>query len=136
MDNNNLNAQTPFNPEYEQFIAENPGRGRLRIQISAADDAFPVSGVTAEVALEYNGQRFLLYKDVTDSSGIIENIVLPARAASESQNPETADGCETDYLISVYRPGFEELTDLPVTVHDKTETILPIELCPQGLREG
>lgn len=127
-----MNAATPYIPEYEEFIKEHPGRGSLKIQISAADSSFPVDNVTVEVALMLDGIRYVLYKAVTDSSGIVNQIVLPANPASDSQNPETAGDCEVTYLISAFRPGFEEITDFPVVIHDGIETILPIDFCPVG----
>ncbi len=125
-----ISGETPFKPEYEDFIKQYPGRGSLKIQASVADEAFPVKGVFVEVAAVANGRRFSLYHDVTDSSGIVNEIVLPAGAASDSQSPATAGRDNASYLVSVFHPDFEEITDCPVSVFDRTETILPVNLLP------
>ncbi len=128
----NRKIQTPYNPAFEDFIKENSGRGSLKVQVSTASETFPVKGVTVEIVLDYKGDRYLLYKDVTDSSGIVDKIALPARPHGDSQTPETAESCEVEYLVSAFSPGFEAVTDSPVIIHDRTETILPIALCPEN----
>ena len=53
-----------------------------------------------------------------------------SRLTAATQSPETADDGEPVYLVSVFHPGFEEVVDCPVTIYDRTETILPISLNP------
>lgn len=125
-----VSGESPFTPEYDEFIADNPGRGSLKVQVSAADEAFPVEGVFVDVALIYKGKRYSIYHDTTDSSGIVNEIVLPSRRGSDSLAPETAGKGNIRYLVSAYHPGFCEVTDSPVTIYDRVETILPISLSP------
>lgn len=126
----NVSGDTPFKPEYEEFIKDYPGRGSLKVQTSVAKDAFPIKDVFVDVALIYKGNRYSIYHDVTDSSGIVNEIVLPSRLTAATQSPETAKKGEPVYLVSVFHPGFEEVVDCPVTIYDRTETILPISLNP------
>lgn len=123
-------GETPFKPEYQEYIDENKGRGSLKIQASVAQDAFPLKDVFVDISMIYNGTRYSLYNDVTDSSGIVNEIVLPSKLSAESQDPQTASGSDTKYLISAYHPGFEALIDCPVNVYDRVETIVPIKLNP------
>lgn len=127
-----VSGESPFTPEYDEFISENPGRGSLKVQISVADEAFPVKGVFVDVALLYKGKRYSIYHDTTDSSGIVNEIVLPSKPAGESLSPETAGRDDAQYLVSVYHPGYCEVTDSPVTIYDRVETILPISLSPEA----
>ncbi len=122
--------ETPFKPEYQEYIDENKGRGALKIQASVARDAFPIKDVFVDISMIYKGKRYSIYTDTTDSSGIVDKIVLPAKPGSESQNPQTAENSDTVYLVSAYHPGFETVTDCPVLIYDKVETILPIALNP------
>ena len=71
---------SPFVPEYQDYISSYPGRGTLKVQISAAYETFPVNGVEVDVSVIHNGVRYLLYSDITNSSGIVDNMVLPTRA--------------------------------------------------------
>ncbi len=125
-------GESPFKPEYDEYLAEYPGRGSLKIQVSVARDAFPVEGVFVEVFSVVNGTRYLLYSDTTDSSGIVNEIVLPTLPASSSQSPENAGKGEAEYFVSAFHPAFKEVTDCPVKVLDHIETILPVTLTPSA----
>lgn len=129
-------GQTVFKPAYEKYIEQYPGRGTLKVQISVAREAFPLKGVAVEVAQVLDGVRYSLYSDVTDISGIVDNMVLPASSIASTLNSDTADESKTEYLVSVYYPGFQPMTDCSVRVYDKTETILPISLIPLTESDG
>ena len=51
---------SPFVPDYEDYINGYPGRGSLKIQISAAYEAFPIKGVEVDVAVVHNGVRYII----------------------------------------------------------------------------
>lgn len=123
-------GETPFRDEYEEYIRAYPGRGTLKVQISVARGAFPLKNVLVDVSQIYNGVRYSLYNDVTDMSGIVDNMVLPARSFESTLNFDDSRIPEAQYLVTVYHPDFKELTDCAVIIHDKTETILPVSLTP------
>ena len=125
---------SPFVPEYQDYISGYPGRGTLKVQISAAYEAFPVKGVEVDVAVIHNGVRYLLYSDTTNSSGIVDNMVLPTRAVATLLNPKTPDKTETQYLVSLFHPCFQSVIDKAVTVYDRIDTILPLSLTPVNHR--
>lgn len=129
-------GESPFRDEYEEYIREYPGRGTLKVQISVARGAFPLKNVLVDVSQIYNGVRYSLYNDVTDISGIVDNMVLPARSIESTLNFDTARLPEAEYLVTIFHPDFKELSDCAVVIRDKTETILPISLTPlTGERE-
>ena len=123
-------GETPFKPEYQEYINENTGRGSLKIQASVAQDAFPIKDVFVDVSMIYKGKRYSLYNDATDSSGIVNEIVLPSCMGSDNNSPETAGKSDATYLVSVFHPAFQEIVDFPVTIQDRIETILPVALEP------
>lgn len=125
-----MEGESPFRDEYEEYIRKYPGRGSLKIQVSVARGAFPIKNVLVDVSQIYNGVRYSLYNDVTDISGIVDNIVLPARAIESTLNFDAAAPPEAEYLVTIFHPDFEELVDCSVIIHDKIETILPISLVP------
>ena len=129
---NRISGDSPFKPEFEGYINSHPGRGSLRVQVSAANRSFPVKNVFVEVAVNDGGVRYSLYQDATDESGIVNEIVLPTCKAGDNNRPETAGKDNAVYLISVYHPAFREVRDFPVTVQDRIETILPVSLEPLG----
>ena len=125
-----ISGDSPFKPELDSTIAQHPGRGSLKVQVSAANQSFPIKDVFVDIALLADGKRFSLYHDVTDSSGIVNKIVLPCCAGEENNSPETAGKNELTYLVSLFHPSFREVADFPVTVRDRYETILPVALEP------
>ena len=82
---NRISGASPFKPEFEDFISKNPGRGSLKVQVSAANRSFPVKNVFVDVAMVQNGVRYSIYHDVTDSSGIVNEIVLPSCMGSSNR---------------------------------------------------
>lgn len=128
-------GESPFRPEYAEYIEHYPGRGTLKVQISVAHEAFPMRNVVVDVSQVYNGVRYSLYNDVTDISGIVDNMVLPAKTLESTLNFDTAGVDEAKYSVSVYHPDFEAVNDCCVTIRDKIETILPITLIPRTKRE-
>ena len=123
-------GESPFRPEYEEYLRHYPGRGRLKVQISVARGAYPIKNVMVDVGQMLDGVRYSLYNDVTDISGIVDNMVLPAKSIESKLNAD-ADEPEAEYRITVFHPDFEEIVDCAVVIHDKIETILPISLTPK-----
>lgn len=64
--------------EYLDFIRKNPGSGGLRIRAYTASEALPVSGLNIIVSSVISGIRVIFYRGITDTSGMINSIKLPA----------------------------------------------------------
>ena len=116
--------------QLQPFLEGNPERGVLRVQVSTALGAFPVSRALVEVAVILNGTRVLLYRKRTDSSGIADGFILPAKPFYASQSPGTAGDSVVSYMVSVNHPDYESAADLPAEVFIGTKTILPVILTP------
>ena len=69
-------------------------------------------------------------RGLTDESGIVQGIALPALPAAWSQAPDTASISGTDYLVSVRHPMFVPQEDREATVYARIESILPVMLEP------
>ena len=52
---NRISGDSPFKPEFEQYVSSHPGRGSLKVQVSAANRSFPVKNVFVEVAVDEGG---------------------------------------------------------------------------------
>ena len=116
--------------QLQPFLAGNPGRGTLRVQVFTALGAFPVPQALVEVAVMIGGARVLLYRKRTDSSGIAEGFVLPAKPVYTSQSPGTAGSSAVNYLVSVRHPAYESVPELNARVFAGAKTILPVMLTP------
>ena len=60
------------------FIKENPSHGNLRVRAYTASGALPVSGLKVIVSTEFENSDIIFYEGVTNESGLIEKISLPA----------------------------------------------------------
>ena len=127
---------SPYKPEYDEYVRLYTGRGTLKVQLSVARGAYPIRNAEVDVAQIYNGVRYLLYSDVTDISGIADNMALPARDLSASLNFEEGQLPEAEYIVSIYHPDFEPVNECRVVIHDKSSTILPISLIPVTREAG
>ena len=112
------------------FLASHPGRGTMRIQVTSGHGTFPVPDAIVEVSAELNGTLLPLYRKKTNSSGIVDDLILPAKPRLASQREPTAADSATLYSVTVTHPGYRGLTDRHVVIYDGVETIWPAALEP------
>ena len=110
------------------FLDAHPERGTLRVQVSTGRGLFPVEGARVEVYRNFGPERTVFYEGVTDASGIVEDIRLPALPAGWSQSAETAGISGTVYQVSVRHPQHGAVEGRPVTVFPRIETVLAVSL--------
>lgn len=120
---------TDTNEAFRQFLLAHPGRGTLKVQVTTGNGTFPVPQARVEVQHRFGNSSRLLFKNVTNISGISDNMVLPALPASYSQTAATAHNSDTEYIVSVYHPSYMPF-QTTISVYDGIETILPVALEP------
>ena len=64
--------------EYINFINKNKGSGNLIIRAYAANEAIPISNVKIVVSLVIDNSNVVFFSGITDASGMIPKITLPA----------------------------------------------------------
>lgn len=69
---------------YKNFIEANQGSGNLIIRAYAANEAVPISNVNIIVSLELDNYNIVFFNGVTDESGMIPKITLPAPIYNEN----------------------------------------------------
>ena len=114
----------------EWFLDAHPERGTLRVQVSTGRGLFPVEGARVELYRDFGDQRVVFYEGVTDRSGIVDDIRLPALPAGWSQSAETAGISGTIYQAAVRHPQYSTVDGRPVTVFPRIETVLAVSLEP------
>ena len=109
----NIDDKEFLNSElYRSFINANPGLGFLKIRAYAASQAVPISGLSVQVSKNIGGNRVIFFEGVTNESGVIEKISLPA-PRMESDNMlapvittydvgTSYEGEERAYKVNVY----------------------------------
>lgn len=70
--------------QFQDFLKNNPGYSTLKIRASAANEAYPISGVRIVVTKKIGNYDVIFYEGETDSSGMINNIVLPSPRAIQN----------------------------------------------------
>ena len=63
---------------YKTFSEENPSTGVLKVQVFTADQAIPIANAEIFITKVIGEDDVLFFSGKTNSSGIIDNIILPA----------------------------------------------------------
>jgi len=70
--------------EYENFIKDNPNMGLLKVQVFTAYNSIPIENTEVVISKDFGDTKVIFFRGLTDSSGIIDNISLPAPAVNIS----------------------------------------------------
>ena len=99
---------------YKQYRTANSGEGYLKIRAYTASQALPISNLKIVVSKNIDNDTIIFYEGVTNSSGVIEKIPLPApqRNTDDLVIPSSAtydikatyesDNTETIYRVNIY----------------------------------
>ena len=122
----NVNDKDFLNSEvYKSFINSNSGVGFLKIRAYAASGAVPISGLSIVVSKDIGGNKVIFFEGVTNDSGVIERISLPAPRI-DSDN--LVSPILTTYDISAVYEGENKL--YRVNVYDGIYVVQNINLTP------
>ena len=117
-------AEFTKQPQLADFFREHPGQGSLRVQVSTGRGTFPVPGARVEVSRDMDSGRQIFYQAETDSSGIVQDITLPALELSDR-----AGG--TVYQVWVEHPDYLPVMGQNIEIYPGVETLLPVALRPR-----
>ena len=95
---------------YEDFIRENSSVGNLKVQVFTAYEAIPISNTTILITKDIEEYKVVFFRGITDSSGIISDIVLPAPVMSNSLEVPNY----TIYELTALNPGYESLKNFNI----------------------
>ena len=120
---------------YQDFIQVNPATGKLKVEVFTAYKAIPISDTRILVTKNINGQTVLFFTGVTDSSGMISNIELPA--PEENTNFKPGDTAQyTIYDVTAIHEGFERIKKYDIAIFGNTGVIQYIKMIPEIYMEG
>lgn len=112
---------------YEDFIKENNDVGNLKVQVFTAYGAIPVSDTNIVVYKDIEEYRIIFFQGVTDSSGIISDIVLPAPKMVTS-NEEAP--IYTIYNMTAFNTGYETLKNFSIGMLGGVNVIQYVKMLP------
>lgn len=118
---------------YEDFINENPAVGNLKVQAFTAYGAIPVPDTNIVVFKDIEEYRVVFFQGVTDSSGIVSNISLPAPRMVTS-NEETP--IYTIYDMTAFNVGYETLKNYTIGMLGGVNVIQYVKMTPNIDLEG
>lgn len=113
---------------YDKFILENSGSGTLKIRAYAASEALPVGGLNIIVSSVIDNDEVVFFRGVTDKSGMIPNIKLPAPKldVNNLDVPKTIN-----YKISAYMDISTKI-DFSINMYDGICVVQNINFLPGG----
>ncbi len=112
---------------YDDFIKENDYVGELKVQVFTAYGAVPVSNTNIVVYKDIEEYRVVFFQGVTDSSGIISDIVLPAPKMVTS-NEEVP--IYTIYNMTAFNTGYETLKNFSIGMLGGVKVIQYVKMLP------
>ncbi len=120
--------------KYKTFIEENAGEGTLKVQAFVANQAFPLEDINIKVYKNIGNDKVIFFEGTTDSSGIIDDIKLPAKLAKEDIE-QASDILYTNYEIEAENPESQEKKDYEIAVFSDLKIIQPIRFSNDYLME-
>lgn len=121
--------------KFPEFSLENSGSGILKVQAVATNQAFPLQEVEIEVSKNINGEKVIFFQGVTDSSGIIDQIFLPAKVPKKVVE-QASDVIFTKYTVTAKYPYSNLKRVYEVGIFDNIKVIQPIKFSAMNIIEG
>lgn len=118
---------------YEDFIKENDDTGNLKVQVFTAYGAIPIQNTNIVVYKDIEEYRVVFFQGVTDISGIISDIKLPAPMMVTS-NEETP--IYTIYNMTAFNTGYESLKTYTIGMLGGVNVIQYVKMMPSVDLEG
>lgn len=115
--------------KYQEFINLNPAFGRLKIRAYTASEAIPVRGLDVKITKIIDGVNVVFFEGKTDSSGVIENILLPAPKLDNAGN-QVPPSIEYN-LTASYDEKFKPVV-YKVIIYDNIYVIQNINVLPEA----
>lgn len=115
--------------KYKEFINLNPAFGRLKVRAYTASEAIPVRGLDVKITKIIDGVNVVFFEGKTDSSGVIENILLPAPKLDNAEN-QVPPSIEYN-LTASYDEKFKPVV-YKVIIYDNIYVIQNINVLPEA----
>lgn len=118
---------------YQKFISENGGTGILRVQAFTAYGAVPIADAEITISKDIGNYRVVFFQGKTDSSGIIDNISLPAPVGNSTSIEAPL---YTIYDLAAIHVGYESLVYNSLGMFGGIKVIQYVKMTPQVILKG
>lgn len=110
----------------KEFMEENPDTGTLKIEAFAAYQSVPIEDVSIIITKDIEDYRVIFFQGKTNSSGMIENIQLPAPKASNGFSDE--DPKYTIYDITAVKEEYNTIKNFKVGMFGNVSVIQYVKM--------
>lgn len=114
---------------YPTFAKQNSDVGYLKVQAFMADQAIPIPDVEILITKEIGDDVVIFFRGYTDSSGIIDNITLPAPADTYNVSTETFSEFEV-YDLTAVKESFQTLKKYTIGMFGGLKVLQYIKMVP------
>ncbi len=112
------------------FESKNQGKGTLKVQAFSGREAFPIVNARVVVSKDFENGSHIFFDDLTDTSGIVENMMLSSPRKDVAQRDNSILPYST-YSIRVTHPYFITTVYESVPVFDGIASIQPVNMVPR-----
>ena len=112
---------------YEEFLKQNPDIGFLKVQAFGAQMAVPISNISVVIKKHFLDMEKVFFEGVTDASGIIDNISLPAPPQNLSEGPNPSSLPFSVYSFSASHPFYSLEYPNFVQIFSGIKSIQPVK---------
>lgn len=117
---------------YKKFILENPAIGILKVQVFTADQAIPIANAKVSISKVIDQDQVLFFEGLTNDSGIIDNIKLPAPGGE--YNTETFEIPKyTTYQLNVSNGDYHTDKKYEVAMFGDIKVLQYIKMLPNNV---
>lgn len=118
-------------PEYQTFIEKNKGTGTLKVQVFTANQAIPLPDTEIYITKQIGDYNVLFFEGITDSSGIIDNIVLPS-PKEEINSEELIPPQYETYELIASNDRLKEIRQYQISIFDGIKVLQYIKMHVTG----
>lgn len=120
-------------PEYQEFMQYNSDIGTLKVQAFTAYSALPIADSEIMISKDIEEYRVVFFRGQTNSSGIIDDIQLPApKSSTGSVDPPLY----TVYDLTAIHTGYESIKQYSVGMFGGIKVIQYVKMIPEVILEG
>ena len=121
--------------EYKTFIEENPSTGVLKVQVFTADQAIPIANAEVFITKKIGDNDVLFFSGQSDSSGIVDNIILPAPKAEI--NLDTFEVPKyTTYNLVVSSDEYKKIKQYNISMYGDVKVLQYVKIYSGGNMDG
>lgn len=115
--------------DYQGFVGVNPKQGSLKVMAFTAYQAIPIENAEIIITKEIGGNNVLFFRGYTDSSGIIDNITLPAPTSGYDDNSFQTSST-TSYKLTAIKDKYDSVKQYIINMIGDVKVLQYIKMTP------